>query len=234
MKTKPWISAAMLVSSSLLAATATPKDDVLNAAKKLGDQPNYAWKTTIVVPEQAPFKPGPTEGKTEKDGLICVTMSFGDNKLQAAVKGDKGAAMNQEGKWQSLAELEQEQGPGQFVAMIVRNLKVPAKEAGDIAGFAKDLKKEGDAYASDLTEDGAKALQRFGGRGGDGPTVSNASGSARFWLKDGALTKYEFKLKGTINFNGNEFPNERTTTVEIKDVGTTKTDLPDDARKKLS
>jgi hypothetical protein len=121
-------SLSALVASSLIAAESTPKDDVSNAAKKLGEKPNYAWKTTIVVPDDAPFKPGPTEGKTEKEGLTYVTMSFFDNKLQAIVKGKKGAATNQEGAWKSLDELDKEEGPGRFLAVIVSNIKTPANE----------------------------------------------------------------------------------------------------------
>ncbi len=65
-------------------------------------------------------------------------------------------------------------------------------------------------------------------------TVSDAKGSVKFWVKDGALTKYEFKLKGSIKFGDNDFPVDRTATVEIKDVGTTKVEVPDAAKKKLS
>jgi hypothetical protein len=90
-------------------------------------------------------------------------------------------------------------------------------------------------YTSDLTEEGAKTLQTFRPSGSDGgPSVSDAKGSVKFWLKDGALIKYEFKLKGLIKFGDNEFPNDRTTTVEIKDVGTTKVEVPEGAKKKLS
>ena len=56
----------------------------------------------------------------------------------------------------------------------------------------------------------------------------------KFWLKDGALSKYEFKLKGTVDFNGTDVDVDRTTTVEIKDVGTTKISVPEAATKKLS
>ena len=56
----------------------------------------------------------------------------------------------------------------------------------------------------------------------------------KFWLKEGVLSKYEVKVKGTVSFNGNEFDNDRTTTVEIKDVGSTKVEVPSEARKKLS
>ena len=55
----------------------------------------------------------------------------------------------------------------------------------------------------------------------------------KFWLKDGALSKYEFKVQGKADFNGNEMDVDRTTTVEIKDVGATKVDVPEDAKKKL-
>ena len=64
--------------------------------------------------------------------------------------------------------------------------------------------------------------------------VNEATGSAKFWLKDGKLTKYEFMLKGKLKFGDNEFPNDRTTTVEIKDVNSTKVEVPEAAKKKLS
>ena len=234
MKTNLLASLSVLLAGSLLAAESTPKDAVLVAAKKLGESTNYTWKTVVVVPEDAPFKPGPIEGKTEKDGFSCFTMTIFDNKFQVVAKGEQRTFTDQEGNWKSLAEADKEEGPARFGGMIARNLKTPAKEAAEIAGYAKDLKLEGDVYTCDLTEAGAKALQTFRMTGSEeGPTVSDAKGSARFWLKDGALVKYEFKLKGLIKFGDNEFPNERTTTVEIKDVGATKVEVPEAAKKKL-
>lgn len=236
MKRNTLFTAMALLAGSLIAADSNPKDDVTSAAKKLGEKPNYSWKTTVVVPEGAQFRPGPTDGKTEKDGFTHVTTSFGDNTTQTVLKGDKGAVTNQEGSWQSLAEVEQEEGFGRFRAIMARNLKTPAVQAADLAAAAKDLKKDGDSYSSELTEDGAKTFLTFRPRaaGGDGPTVSNAKGSVKFWLKDGELSKYEFKVTGKVNFNGNDRDVDRATTVEIKDVGTTKVNVPEEAKKKLS
>jgi hypothetical protein len=214
--------------------TTGPKDDILAAAKKLAATDNYSWKTTITVPEDAPFHPGPQDGKTEKEGVTFLSMSFGDNTTQAVLKGDKGAATSPDGGWQSLKELEEGEGPGQFLAMMLRNYKAPAAQATQLAGFAKELKKDGDVYSSDLTEAGAKTLLTFRPRNGDGPTVTDPKGSVKFWIRDGTITKYEFKVKGTVNFNGQDFPNDRTHLVEIKDVGTTKITVPEDAKKKLS
>ncbi|MGD0650789.1 MAG: hypothetical protein ABSA97_06580, partial [Verrucomicrobiia bacterium] len=57
----------VLLAGSLLAADS---DDVKSAAQKLADKGSYSWKTTVTVPEGGGgrFRPGPTEGKTEKDG----------------------------------------------------------------------------------------------------------------------------------------------------------------------
>lgn len=215
---------------SLYAAETSPKDEVTAAAKKLADKPNYSWKQTVVVPESAQFRPGPTEGKTEKDGLTHLTWSFNDNVGHGVVKGDKGAATDPDGSWQSLAELENSEGFGRFTARRLRNLKTPVLQVIDLANATTGLKKDGDAYAGELTAEGAAAQLRFG------PTseVSNAKGSVKFWLKDGMLSKYEIKVKGTVKFNDNEFENDRTTTIEIKDVGTTKVTVPDEAKRKLS
>jgi len=233
MKRNILFSAMTLAAGSLIAAGSSPKDDITAAAKKLGEKPNYSWKTTVAVPADAQFRPGPTEGKTEKDGYTHVAMTFGDNTTQAVLKGDKAAVTDRDGEWQSATDLESAEGRGRFLGRMARNIKTPAVQAADLAAGAKDLKKDGDIYSGDLTEDVAKAFLRFG-RGGDGPTVSNAKGSVKFWLKDGALAKYEYKLKGTVSFDGNDRDVERTTTVEIKDVGSTKVNVPEEAKKKLS
>lgn len=226
MKSALLFGAIALLAKSLIAADSSPKEDITNAAKKLAEKPNYSWRTTVVVPESAQFKPGPTEGKTEKDGFTHLTMSFGDNTTQAVIKGDRAAVTNPDGGWRSLAELEGEEGPARFLARFIRNFKVPAAHATELAEATRDLKKEGDAFSGDLTETGAKAQFRFG-------TVSNPKGSVKFWLNDGALSKYEFKVQGKVDFNGNEVDVDRTTTVEIKAVGETKVEVPEEAKKKL-
>ena len=235
MKRNTLLAAVALLATSLYAAD-SPKDAITAAAKKLGDQANYSWRTTTVVPEGAPFRPGPIEGKTEKEGLVSVKWTFGVNTSQAVRKGDKGAVTNREGEWQSLADVEKEEGFGPFRARMVRNLRTPAVEAAALAEGAKSLKKDGQVYSGDLTEETAKSLMTFRrGAGGDGPAVSNAKGSVKFWLNaDGALTKYEYKVQGSMNFNGNDQDVDRTTTVEVKEVGSTKVSVPEEAKKKMS
>ena len=226
MKTTIALTATLLIAGSIIAADSTAKDDVTNAAKKLGEKANYSWKSVSVVPENAPFKPGPSEGKTEKDGVTYFTFSFGDNTTQIYLKGDKSAVSNSDGGWQSAAELENDEGLGRFISVLVRNFKAPVAHAPELAAAAKELKKDGDAFSSDMTEEGARKQFKFG-------KVTDPKGSVKFWIKDGQLSKYEYKLAGKAEFNGDEFDVDRVTTVEIKEVGTTKVEVPAAAKKKL-
>ncbi len=216
-----------LVTGQLLAADSSPKDDVVAAAKKLGATPNYSWKNTVVVPEDSQFKPGPSEGKTEKGGVTYFTLSFGDNTTKFFLKNGQSAISDPDGGWATAKELDSDEGgPGRFMATLARTFKAPAEEAEELAGTAKELKEDGGVISGDMTEAGAKSQFRFG-------TVTNPKGSVKFWVKDGQLVKYEFKITGKADFGGNEFDIDRDTTIEITNVGTTKIEVPADAKKKL-
>lgn len=230
----------IVFSTALLAAvslTAAGKDDVTSAAKKLAASESYSWTQTVESPQ---FTPGPSHGKIQKDGLAWTDFTMQDNTVEAFVKGAKGAIKTEDG-WKTLDDAANAGGggggfnPQQFLVMRLRNFKSPAAQAEELAGQTKDLVKTNDAYAGDLTDEGAKALLSFRGRrGGQAPAVSNAKGSVKFWIKDGAITKFQIKVSGTVSRNGNDADIDRTTTVEIKDVGTTKITVPDEAKSKLS
>ena len=122
-----------------------------------------------------------------------------------------------------------------FAVRQAQNLKLPAVEAVNLAGLAGDLKVDGDKITGALTEDGAKSQLSFGGRGrgGPAPTVANPKGTVTFWVANGKLTKYSFHVTGTMNRGDQDMDIDRTTTVTIKDVGTTKVEVPAEAKKKL-
>jgi hypothetical protein len=215
---------------------------VIRAAKKLAEKENYSWKTSIENAGggggggRGGRGGGPTDGKTEKDGFTVLSMTRGENTIQSVLKGGKGAIKTQDG-WKSLTEAAEAEGQnaGRFIARGLQSFKAPAAEAEELVAKTKELKKDADVYSGDLTEEGAKMRLSFGGRGGGAaPDISNAKGSVKFWVKDGVLSKYEFKVKGTVSFNGNDREVDRTTTVEIKDIGSTKVEVPEDAKKKLS
>jgi hypothetical protein len=238
MKKHAWFLTLALMSAPLFAADSTPQDEVKAAAKKLGD--NYSWKTTVENAGGRGFGGGPAEGKTAA-GSTWVSLTRRDTTVEAYLSGtNKGAIKTDEG-WRSLTEATQDDGggggfnPTSWTARMLQNYKTPATQATELAGYAQDLKKDGESISGTLSEAGAKSMLTFRPReGGDGPEVRNAKGTVKFWVKDGQLTKYEFKVQGTVSFNDNDREVDRTTTVELKDVGATKVEVPAEVKPKLS
>lgn len=106
-----------------------------------------------------------------------------------------------------------------------------------------EFTKVEEAWSAALSEDAVKALMTYGGRarGGAGananaaatpPVVKDAKGSVKVWLKDGAVTKIAYNVKGTVTANGQDRDIDRTTTIEFSEVGTTKIEVPAEAKEK--
>jgi len=255
-----------LLAMSAAAADPTPKEAITNAANALIAKGSYSWVQTVAMGADSPFTPGPTEGQTEKDGYTLVKSSFGDNTMQVVKKGDKTARTGMDGGWQNDADMAAGGGPGGGMGRgmgMFGGVNLPTEQAMQIAALVKELKKDGDVYSGDLTEDGAKSLVMPGGRGRRGgrgpggpggapgagapdgqggpggpggfgaPDITGAKGSAKFTVKDGVLTKVEYNVKGNMSMGGNDMAMDRTTTIEIKNVGSTKVAVPDEAKKKL-
>ncbi len=236
---------------------ASPAADLKAAVAKLADASGYTWKTTTVLPESGQgqggrgrWRPGPSEGKITKEGFAVLKQTFGDNTSESVIKGEKYAVKTPDG-WKTGEELREQRraggdgegrrgrGPGGGFGSIARNFKAPAAQAGDLVGQVKELKKDGDTFKGALTSEAAKSLLSFGGGqrrdggGGEGPQIDDPRGSVTFWLKDGALAKYELKLAGSITFRDNTRDVDRTTTTEITEVGSTTVEIADDVKKKL-
>lgn len=222
-----------LVANDLAAADS--KEKVTLAAKKLGDQTNYSWSTATKEADGSPGRLGTIEGKAEKGGVTCLSFSVGDIPVEVCIKGDKGAAKALEG-WQTFDEIAQ---PGGTAAAIVKYLKTyqaPVAEATSLAGKAKELKEADGAIAGELKEDAVKELLLFGTRRREGqepPKTTDAKGAVKFWFKDNVLTKFEINIQGKVTAGERESGINRTTTVEIKDIGTTKLAVPEEAQQKL-
>ncbi len=220
-----------MLTGSLLAADSN-SDAVKKAAQALGDKSNYSWKTTV---DFGGDTVGTVEGKTEKGGATALNLSRGDAGMDAVLKGGKGVLKLDEG-WKLVSEVAEDSGQSgapRMVARMLQSFKTPAVQAEDLAGKTKELKLADGVYSGDLTEEGAKDLLRFGRGGANAPQASGAKGSVKFWLKDGELSKYEYSVQGTVSFNGNDRDVNRKDLVEIKNVGTTKVTVPDEAAKKL-
>jgi hypothetical protein len=232
MKTS-FLTISLLALFTYSVISAEPSADVKAAAKKLAAKSNYSWASTPKSEGGNSPGSGPSEGQTEKDGFTYVTFSIGNTDIELAFKGDK-AAIKREGEWQGSDQLE---GDSAWIARRLKQFKAPAAEAEDLLEKVDELKKgENGIYSGDLTEAGVKDLFSRLRRREAGPTPEGAKGWAKFWITDGTLSKYQYKVQGklTVGEDKREVEINRTTTVEIKDVGNTKVKVPEEAKKKLA
>ncbi|MBI3849312.1 MAG: hypothetical protein HY298_03320 [Verrucomicrobia bacterium] len=230
------IGLTVVTTATLTAAESGAKEKIIAAAKKLGDSPNYSWTTTPKDETGSSGRNiGPIEGKTEKAGYTYLIITPGGVSIEIFMKGEKGAAKTLEG-WQSFADIEQAGGGAAAIARRIRQWKTPAAEAVDLLGGVKELKEADGAYAGELSEDKVKELILLAARRREGqppPEMKTLKGSVKFWLKDSALPKYEFNLQGKVTAGEREIDINQTMVVEVKDVGSTKIELPDEAKTAL-
>lgn len=246
MTAKNIVSLFAITALAWSAQAAEPKEAVEGAVKALKEKGNYTWTTKSEM-ANSQFPAMTTKGKTEKDGFTLITSEGPNGEMQAVKKGDKGVLKTEEG-WQTAAEASgggQGGGPGRGFAGRLLTAPAPVTDLEELLKGVKDVKAgEGGVYTADLTEEAAKDRSSFfgrrrGGQGGGGgggftpPEPKGAKGSVQFWIKDGMLTKYELKTSAKITFQEEERDMDRTTTTEISDVGTTKVEVPEDAKKKL-
>ena len=234
-------TALMILTLSAGTFAADPKDDVQAAAKKTADSTNYTWTSTT----DSTFGQTTNNGKTEKNGFTSLKLTMFDQEYPAAMKGEKAVIKTSAG-WKTAPKSPplpppKAHQPDNFAASIIQNSPLPAaRRSQSIADKLEEkVTKAEDAYSADLSADAAKELLSFRRPANAPPAapqfdVKNAKGSIKYWLKDGAVTKMQIHLTGTVSFGGNDNDTERTTTTEIKDVGATKVEIPEEAKTKLA
>jgi len=234
----------LLASGVAIARSRDAKEDVRTAAQKLGDQANYGWTSSTVGVNEGkdPQEKGTTQGKTQKEGLTHLLSDKGGKATEAALKGDKVAVKTADG-WKNSADFNpagDAQGKPDKSLLLAQGLKkykAPAAEAAGLLEVMGELKSQGDGlFTGALTDDGVKAYLEATAKAGKKPAdLMEPKVTVRFWLKEGTLSKYEVTLEGKKPKGKDKTPagTKTTITVEIKDVGATKVELPDDCLKKL-
>jgi len=217
---------ATCVCAQSYAIALEPVDAVKKAIQKLGEQENYSWTS---VRKSAGEDEGSVKGTINKDGHSQLTIKMAGRSVEGALVRKKGALKTKDG-WMSTDEFTGGGGspasnPMTFLARHLSTFgKSPVVQATSLLKKAKAVKSDKpDVYFAELTEEGVKEnVPRFG------VEVSNPDGSVKFWVKDGMLVKYNYAVRAKVRFirQNRQVDYDRTTTVEIKDAGTTHVELP--------
>jgi len=236
MKRSCLIGIVCLLAQALLADEAGTKEKITQAAKQLASLPNYSWTMTSREADGSPGRLGPIEGKADASGLTFLTFTISSIPVEVYLKGEKGAAKGLEG-WQTLDEIAQTSGTAAAVVRFLRNYKAPAAEAAALPAKTKEIKEAAGVFSGELTEEATKDLLLRGARRREGqepPKVADPKGAVKFWVQDGTLSKFEVNLQGKLSTSEREMEINRTATIEIKDIGKTKLEVPPEAKQKMN
>jgi hypothetical protein len=219
--------------------SASPQDALVAASRQLGEAANYTWSSSSQEAGggASPLASlGTIEGRAEKGGIIYLHFSMGDILIEVFRDGPKAAAQVQTGGWHPLDEIAKLGGTPAAIVRSIRVYRAPADEFARLAQNVTDLKQVDGAVAGGLKEDVVKELLLFGTRSRQGkePEATGAKGSVRFWTTNGRLTKYEVRIQGKVTEGDRESNINRVTTVQIKNTGSTKLEVPPDARQKMT
>ncbi len=229
------IASVALLAGALYAADSSPKDQITGAAKQLADKPNYSWTTTMKEGDGSPSRIPSISGKADKAGLTYLSFEVGGIPVEVYMNGQKGTAKALEG-WQSFDEVAQTSSTAAAIVRFLRNYKAPATEVASLSDKVKEAKEADGAISGDLKEDAAKELLTSGARRREGqepPKIENPKASVKFWLANAIPAKYEVHVQGKVTAGEREMDVDRTSTVEIKDAGATKLEIPAEAKAKL-
>jgi hypothetical protein len=229
------IASIALLARALSAAESSPQAQIASATKQLAEKPNYSWTTTMKEGDGSPSRIPSIDGKVNKDGLTYLSFEIGGIPIEVYMNGQKGAAKALEG-WQTFDEVAQSSSTAAAVVRFLRSYKAPAAEAAALGGTLKNVKETEGAISGELPEDATKERLLFGARRREGqepPKIENPKGSVKLWLTNGIPAKFETHIQGKVTAGEREMDVDRITTVEFKDAGTTKLELPAEAKEKL-
>jgi len=259
---KTFVLPAIAAAFSAVTLHAAPLDDVAVAAQRLADAPNYTW-TSAETTARGPMPNGQTmetsktvAGQTEKDGFTVTksTMKAGNTLVEDTIYWGTQMAYLRNGSWKTAEELQAAAGGRSGVTVVgtgvggsgrgigtmtiasqndqPRGAGRPAQMVLSILAQVKNVAASGDAFVAEMSRDYIARAMPLNGRNGPLVVSQGATASAKFWLKDGVLAKYQIKIKAAFE-NGDAPPAERTTTVEIKNVGSTVVAVPAEAKAKF-
>jgi len=238
---------SVLVLASLL--TPLGDEELDKSAAKAADWTSYTFTVTtktegtakgdgtttsvVKVAKGSPWliKSGDTEAVREGDSL-ATKQSDGTWKRYEAPAAPEG----KKGKKKKKGEEQAGNGMGSLLA-----IKAPQDFLKGFGAKLKEVKREdgegGRTYTGELT---AEAAREFGSTGmpkpgGKGPEVTY-SGSAKVSVnvKTGEIAKVEIATEAKASFGGKDYDIKRTSTYDISEIGTTKVEIAEEAKKALS
>lgn len=212
--------------------------DLPSAVRALFTAPNHRW-VSVTRTTPGPFPELRTEGATERGGWSMATRTGDGPDLHLVRHANSIVLQDRDGHWLSPAETRQRLtalGRSARGGLLGLGAVSPAVLAASLAGKLRNLRVEDNAILGSVDgPDAATLLMPAGPRGAATPGLRFTSAEVRFWINDGTLAKFELVARAQVTGpDGTARELETTAFTEFKDVGSSRVEVPDAARRALS
>jgi hypothetical protein len=230
----PPASAAAVAS---IAPGGDPVSDVQDATKKFAAADDYSW---TCIGRRGLGGDEVVDGKTQ-NGVIAQAVTFRNNTSSVLIKGDNAVVKTVFGWTPADVIINATPNYGNrntpnlnfYPAYLTKGYKAPAVVVAGLLNYLQNIRVTADGYSADLAADGAAQLlmhtRTYNLDRTAVPKISDATGTIKLSIADGALTGYEAHASGTSTFGTSGRAVDQTFIVQIKDVGSTTVDVPPDA-----
>jgi hypothetical protein len=222
-----------MIATILAAAVALQSEELADATKKSATMESYTFKEETKA-GKGKHQPGAAEGRYQKDQAMAFKIGSAEGFKKA------GLIIYKDGEeWKKVEKAQKGEKKQTPAAAGISAVKLPHEE---LEGFEKNFEKVEKSAEKDnnctlwtgtLTPAAARTLVSTGGKK-EAKTTSTYSGTAKVWVNDqGVIVKYEIlsHMKGEDKKGPVEL--DITKTVVITEVGTTKVEVPEEAKKLL-
>ena len=222
-----------MIAMMLATLVALQNEELAEAAKKSAALESYSFKAETKA-GKGKNQPGAAEGHVQKDQPMAFKIGSSEGFKKAA------SIVYKEGEeWKRLEKPQKGEKKQQPAAAGISAVKLPHEE---LEAFEKNFEKVEKAAEKDnnctlwtgtLTATAAHTLVSTGAKN-EGKSNSTYTGTAKVWVNDqGVIVKYQIvsHMKGETKKGPVEM--DITKTVEISEVGTTKVEVPEGAKKLL-
>jgi hypothetical protein len=200
--------ACVVAAHCFAAGYAAPIDELVAGVRPLTDASSLTW---IVKPDAKVPRPTPMEWQWNREGWL-VGRRVDERQPWSIANGRQTFRRNDPGPWAQAQDA---------------SAKTAVQVVHEIIGGLINVRREGDAIVGELAP-AFLAKELDFGRG----AAKDASGWARFWVKEGVLDHYRIHREGTVvPSTGGTRRLDSTVEVQFTNVGSTTIVVPPDLKR---
>jgi hypothetical protein len=222
-----------MIATLVIAALALQNEELAQAAKKATEMESYSFKVDVKAGKGKKGAPS-YEGKYQKDQPIALKTGTTEGfKKGAVVVAKEGEEYKKVEKPKKGAKKDASPALAFYDVKLPHELLEGLEKSFEKVEKAAEKDKDCTVWSGPLTAEGSRAVASTGAKG-EAKANLTYTGTAKVWINaQGAIVRYEASVDVKGDSAKGEINQHVTKTIEITEIGSTKVEVPEAAKKAL-